>query len=120
MDKMTEFKAFVKEKPELVRYVHSGEMTWQKFYELYDLYGTKEDVWQPYQKETKVEASTKEATSFGVGEILGWLKTVDLDSLQNGISSMQRVLGVIQDFGNKEETSTPEYKPRPLYRQFED
>lgn len=120
MDKMTEFKAFVKEKPELVRYVRNGEMTWQKFYELYDLYGTKEDVWQPYQKETKAETTTKEATTFGVGEILGWLKTVDLDSLQNGISSMQRVLGVLQDFGNKEETATPEYKPRPLYRQFED
>lgn len=121
MDKMAEFKTFVKEKPELVRYVHNGDMTWQKFYELYDLYGTKEEVWKPYQKEVK-ETQTKEttATAFGMGEILGWLKTVDLDSLQNGISSMQRVLGVLQDFGNKEENTTPEYKPRPLYKHFED
>ena len=120
MDKMTEFKEFVKDKPELVRYVHNGDMSWQKFYELYDLYGTKEELWKPYQKETKVEEKTKEATSFGVGEILGWLKTVDLDSVQNGISSMQRVLGVLQDFGNKENVTTPEYTPRPLYKHFED
>lgn len=119
MDKMTEFKTFVKERPELVRYVHNGEMTWQKFYELYDLYGTKEEVWKPYQKEEKAP-EVKATTAFGMGEVLGWLKTVDLDSLQSGISSMQRVLGVLQDFGSKEETTTPEYKPRPLYKHFED
>ncbi len=120
MDKMTEFKEFVKDKPELVHYVHNGDMSWQKFYELYDLYGTKEEIWKPYQKETKVEEKVKETTSFGVEEILGWLKTVNLDSVQNGISSMQRVLGVLQDFGNKETATTPEYKPRPLYKHFED
>ena len=119
MDKMTEFKTFVKEKPELVRYVQNGEMTWQKFYELYDLYGTQEDIWKPYQKEVK-ETVTKAATGFGMAEVLEWLKTVDLGSLQNGISSMQRVLGVLQDFGTKDEVTKPEYKPRPLYKHFED
>ncbi len=120
MDKMTEFKEFVKEKPELIHHVHNGNMTWQKFYELFDLYGNKEDIWKPYQKEEKKEETTKEASAFGVGEILTWLKTVDLDSVQNGISSMQRVLGVLQDFGTKEDVTTPEYKPRPLYKHFED
>ncbi len=119
MDKMVEFKEFVKGKPELVHYVRNGEMTWQKFYELYDLYGTKEDVWTPYQNETK-KTVEKATTAFGMAEVLEWLKTVDLDSVQNGISSMQRVLGVLQDFGSKEEVTKPEYKPRPLYKHFED
>ena len=32
------FKKFVKENPKLVNFVRNGDMTWQKFYELYDLY----------------------------------------------------------------------------------
>lgn len=119
MDKMTEFKTFVKDKPELVEYVHKGEMTWQKFYELYDLYGTKDEIWKPYQKQVE-ETVAKTTSAFGMAEILEWLKTVDLDSVQNGINSVQRVLGVFQDLGTKDEVAKPEYKPRPLYKHFED
>ena len=119
MDKMTEFKEFVKEKPELISHVRSGDMTWQKFYEIYDLYGTKAEAWEPYQKKVE-KVATGTATALGVADIIGWLKTVDLDSVQNGINSMQRVIGVLQDFGNKDEVSKPEYTPRPLYKHFED
>ena len=35
--KQEEFKNFVRTKPELIKYVQNGKMTWQKFY---DLYGT--------------------------------------------------------------------------------
>ena len=37
--KQEEFKNFVRTKPELIKYVQNGKMTWQKFYEMYDLYG---------------------------------------------------------------------------------
>ncbi len=119
MDKMTEFKAFVKEKPELIQYVRSGDMTWQKFYEIYDLYGSDEEAWKPYQKKVETVATTG-AAALGVSDIIGWLKTIDLDSVQNGINSMQRVIGVLQDFGNKDTVEKPEYTPRPLYKHFED
>ena len=39
------FKKFVKENPKLVNFVRNGDMTWQKFYELYDLYGPFHDIW---------------------------------------------------------------------------
>ena len=42
------FKNFVKTKPELIKFVQNGKMTWQKFYELYDLYGEDEKVWNKY------------------------------------------------------------------------
>ena len=45
-----EFKVFVRTKPELVSYVSSGEMTWQKFYEIWNLYGNDEKVWEKYTK----------------------------------------------------------------------
>ena len=34
-----DFKKFVKKNPRLLRYINNKEMTWQQFYEMYDLYG---------------------------------------------------------------------------------
>ena len=45
---------------------------------------------------------------------------VDLDGLQEGIGNVQRVLGVMQDFTKKDKVDQPTYKPRPLYKHFED
>ena len=39
MTKVDNFKEFVKKNQVLVTYVKENKMTWQKFYELYDLYG---------------------------------------------------------------------------------
>ena len=116
------FKGFVNKNPRLITYVKKGEMTWQQFYELYDLYGESDDAWKSYlTEETKeTEAVT---TGFGVGEIVSWLKNINLDSLQEGVNSLQRVVGVLQDLGNKDNSETntkEEYKPRPIYKHFED
>ena len=32
------FKAFVRRNPQLVNFVQNKKMTWQQFYEIYDLY----------------------------------------------------------------------------------
>ena len=127
--KKDEFKEFVKSNPKLIKYVKNNEMTWQKFYEMYDLYGNDETVWGDYIgiKENKVSEKKIEKTSKGVAgltlsEVANWFKNVDLDSLQEGIGSVQRVLGVVQDF-SKKDNNTPAketYKPRPLYKHFED
>ncbi|MBQ9011552.1 MAG: hypothetical protein IJ093_02765 [Bacilli bacterium] len=101
------FKEFVKAHPILLNHVNQGKMTWQKFYEMYDMYGENSSVWDEY-----LSAST-------TFDILGFLKTLDLDNIQEGINSIQRVLGLIQDMhptpGNQEVK-----KPRPIYRHFED
>jgi len=125
--KKEEFKEFVKKNPKLINYVKTNEMTWQKFYEMYDLYGEENDIWNEYIKKEVVEQSktTTKASStlFSFNEIVNWLKNVDLDGLKEGIGNVQRVLGVVQDFSKKDnagETSKPAYKPRPLYKHFED
>ena len=51
---------------------------------------------------------------------MGFVKNIDLDSVENGINSLQRVLGVLQDFGTNKATTENSYKPRPLYKHFED
>lgn len=120
-----QFKQFVKKNPILIKHITNKEMTWQQFYELYDLYGEEESVWEKYlktdnKKEAKTEQTTKDASAFA--DLVAFLKTINLDSLQEGINSVQRVLGVFQDFSNKDPKveEKKEYKPRPLYKHFED
>lgn len=119
-----EFKEFVKKNPRLIKFVKNDEMSWQKFYEMYELYGEDENAWKEYLSENKKEEVKKEvATSVGIGEVVNWMKNINLDGLQEGINNVQRVLGVFQDFTKKDTSNTKsnnEYKPRPLYKHFED
>lgn len=117
MDKKSEFKEFVKEHPSLIKFVRTGDMNWQKFYELYDLYGGEGEAWIPYVTPQVAEKTATAAV--GTTDFLGWLKQIDLDSVQSGINSLQRVLSVVTDLKTPE-TKKPEYKPRPLYKHFED
>lgn len=111
MDKKEEFKAFVRKNPILVKYVKNNEMTWQKFYEIYDIYGENNDVWIDYLKE-------KETTNL---DFFSFLKTIDMDKIQEGVESLQRVVGVIGEMAaTKENKAQDNYKPRPLYKHFDD
>lgn len=108
-----EFKTFVKKNPKLVKYIKDGSSSWQKFYEIYDMYGEDENVWKEYLGVG--------VTSAGIGEVVNIFKNINLDSLQNGVNNIQRVLGVIGDLTNKDTTTKKEeYKPRPIYKHFED
>lgn len=112
------FKEFVKNKPKLVTYVKNGDMTWQKFYEMYDLYGEDNNVWKDYLEPQVVETA---ATATGFAGMLEWLKNINLDSIQEGVNSLQRVIGVLGDLGTSSEKEVKEeYKPRPIYKHFED
>ncbi|MBS7021553.1 MAG: hypothetical protein KH135_06915 [Firmicutes bacterium] len=124
MGKMDEFKSFVKENPRLIKYVRTGEMDWQKFYEIYDLYGKEETAWAPYLKQEIVERNAKETVEEVAAPlgIASFLKALDLDTVQNGVSSLQRVVGLLQELGGKgsKVEEKPAYKPRPIYKHFED
>ena len=112
MNNKDEFKAFVKSNPKLIKYVRDGSKTWQDFYEIFNLYGNDSSAWSEY---------LGVASTVGGLDLLSWIKSIDLDSIQSGVASIQRVLGVVSDFTNKENTEVKdEYKPRPLYKHFED
>lgn len=121
-----EFKEFVKKNPKLIKYVKNDEMTWQKFYEMYELYGEDNEAWKDYlnnDSEEQKEIAKGATTALGLSEFVNWMKNINLDSVQEGIGNIQRVLGVFQDFSKKDNTTEPpkqEYKPRPLYKHFED
>ena len=116
MSNKEEFKLFVKSHPELIRYVKNGEMTWQKFYETYSLYGKENDVWNKYFSNNE---EIKENVS--ITDVIDMVKKVDLNSVQKNITNISKALGIVQSLITKDEVNTTEsYTPRPLYKKFED
>ena len=123
MAKIDNFKLFVKNNPNLITYVKNNTMSWQKFYELYDLYGEDNNVWNEYlNKDTTVNTTkTESKKSNKFSDILDMAKNLDTNKLQDGISSVQKAISLIGDIlvkDKKPDAST--YNPRPIYRRFDD
>jgi len=119
--KQEEFKNFVRTKPELIKYVQNGKMTWQKFYELYDLYGTDESIWNKYilRDRSGVEDS--------ISKITNMVKNVNVDSIKSHINTAQKAIDFVSDLTKKNPTSNiaenltkGPVSPRPLNKFFED
>ncbi len=107
-----EFKNFVKTKPELADYVKNNTMTWQKFYELYDLYGENSEIWDKY-------LSSKRKS-----KVSNLIENFDPDSFQKHIESAQKALDIFSELATKTNENVAEnIKPaieRPLSKFFGD
>lgn len=111
-----EFKNFVKNRPELIKYVNSGEMTWQKFYEQWSLYGEDEKVWSKYQKEEILKQDSLNFSGFAQ-----MIKNIDMNQVQKGVNSLQKVIELLQGLSFKETSAnSTSYTPRQLFKKFED
>ncbi len=117
------FKQFVRNHPNLIGYVHEGGMTWQRFYEMYELYGENSVVWDPYQLPLKKKEETVVNKSSSKGtfkDMIQMFKGMDMATVQKGIDGMQKAVGLLQEFTTKTPSAASTYEPRPLYRYFED
>lgn len=108
-----DFKNFVNNHKELIKYVNTDKMTWQKFYDMYSLYGENSDVWDEYfsKEDNKSNISLK--------NILDSLKNLDTNEVQKNINSLNKILSLISTLVTKEKEE-PVYEPMPLYKKFED
>ena len=112
-----DFKAFVRNNPQLIKYIKNKDMTWQSFYEIYDMYGDSKEAWSPYLEKEK------EKPKINNTDFMSYLKNIDLDAVQESINSIQRVLGVVSDLAAGNSTSNSSnntYEPRPLYQHLDD
>ena len=112
------FKIFAKSHPELVSHIKSGNMTWQKFYEIYDIYGEDQKAWEPY-----LNNQTNKSNINGFTNILNG---IDSDSIQKHINTAQKAIGVVQELIGKGKTTSVSnlakgpINPRPINKFFED
>lgn len=117
-NKKEEFKRFASLHPELIKYIKSGEMNWQKFYEIYDIYGEDKTAWSSYLD------SDSSNNSMSLEGITKMVKNVDMDSIQKHINTAQKALGFISELTTKNAPAASNLKtpltPRPLNKFFED
>lgn len=121
-----DFKRFVRSHPELIKHVNSGNMSWQHFYEMYDIYGENNSIWLKYQepKDTKdTIPSTSKISAATVGDtslkdLFNIVKKIDLESVRKGAEGLQKAIALVQDFGGTKQTNN--YQARPLYKHLED
>ena len=107
------FKKFVRLHPELGNSVIDGKTSWQKLYELYDMYGEDETIWRKY---SGVKNSGK--------KISDYMEKFDPDSLQKHIENAQKALDIFSELATKTtENINNNIKPniaRPLTKFFGD
>lgn len=121
MTKVDNFKEFVKKNQVLVTYVKENKMTWQKFYELYDLYGEDNNIWNEYLKKEEPQTKVNNTKPSSLSNIMEMAKNIDPDKLQDGITSIQKAISLFGDMITKNNTSsTSTYTPRPIYKKFDD
>ncbi len=111
------FKQFAKVHPELAKAVLNNQGTWQKYYEMYEMYGEDHEVWKPYLNSNPT--TTKDDGS--LQELFNMIKKVDLETVRKGVAGLQKAITLVQDLhltGNNQNPRS--YEPRNRYQRFDD
>lgn len=87
------FISYAREHPEFATQVLDGKVTWQQLYEIYEIYGENNKIIENYNK------NNFDLNSFK--EVFKVIKSIDIDSIQNSIGSLQKTISLIQDIGIK-------------------
>lgn len=115
------FKEFVRKNPQLIDYVNSNKMTWQQFYEMFDLYGENNSIWDNFKESNN---ATKTVASTGIvgtiKEFLDMFKGIDLNTVQKTLTSLDKAIEAFRGFGTSNKEGTSSYEERPKYKYFED
>ncbi len=108
-----EFKKFVRENPHLINYVKSNKMTWQQFYEIYDLYGPNDNIWNDFK-----DNSSQDNITSTIKGIVNLVKGIDLKSIQKALTSLDKAIEAFKGFNSNENNEI--YQERPKNKFFED
>ena len=111
-----EFKKFVRNRPYLIDYVTSNKMTWQQFYEIYDLYGEDNSIWDNF-KNTNNNSNNNNNLLGTFKDILNIFKGIDVKKVQDTLTSLSKAIDVFKTDNN---ASNDNYEERPKYKYFED
>ncbi len=113
------FKQFVRNHPTLVDYVNHNEMTWQKFYEMYDMYGEDHAVWDKYTNSVDVRSTSR--SNGAMNDFISMIRGVDLETVQKGVNGLQKAIGLLQEIKpTHDDTTANQYEERPIHKYYED
>lgn len=113
-----EFKLFVQKNPQLASYVTSKKMTWQQFYEIYDLYGENNSIWNNFKKEENTSSNNTNLITV-IKELFNQIKGIDLTGVQKTLISLDKAIEAFKGFNSNNEVSN-DFVERAKYKYFED
>ena len=101
-----EFKKFVRNNPNLVNYLINKKMTWQQFYEMFDLYGENSDIWNNFKNDDNNNS---------LKDLFSMFKGIDLKSVQKTLLSINKALEAFKSNNVDNQDIHPD-----KYKYFED
>lgn len=119
------FKNFVRKNPQLITYVNNKSKTWQQFYEMYELYGDNNEIWNNYKNENR-NINGEAKSEFKFKDVVNMFKNVNMDEVQKGITGIQKGITFLQGLATDKATKVATdvrndtYEPRPMYKYFDD
>lgn len=125
MDKES-FKNFVRNNIHLADFVENKKMTWQQFYELYDLYGEESSVWDKFKSNSSNNETKSNNNLNNIGlvatikEIYNLLKGIDLETVQKALTTADKAIDAFKGLSKKEDNIGTNFEERPKYKYFED
>lgn len=112
------FKAFIKKRPELAQAVFNNRTTFQKLYEVYDMYGEDSNV---FDEVLTQKNEVKETSSSSFKEITNLFRNIDLDTVQRSVNGLQKAVNLISEIVPKNNDEyIPDYEERPINKYYED
>ena len=116
MDKMETFKKFASTKPFLKKKVDNKETNWQELYERYDIYGEEDDIF----KESTTSTNNKERKGpDSFSSFMDMLSNIDIDKITEGLNGMKKVLSILSEVTQHEDTSTRRKMNQPYEREVD-
>ena len=106
------FKDFARRNPDLASSVISGKTSWQQLFELDEIYGENNSIWNNYLKRESTSDTIYNSVNT-MKDFINTFKNTDIDSLQKGINNIQKTIGLLQDLG------IGSYNPTPIYKRFD-
>lgn len=112
-----QFKEFIRTHPHLIQSVRNGENSWQELYEDWYLLGEDDPKWGT-AKGKEGESQTKSDSKIGMSQIMGILKNIDVNQVQNQMQQLSHAIGAIQgvigQFQGQESQKQQESPPHPF------
>ena len=113
------FKLFARNHPELASSVLKGNTSWQQLYELYEIYGENNSIWNQYFTTPSITDNITSSAST-IKDFISSFKNMDMDSVQKGITNIQKTISLLQEIGLGSRNNNVNYEARPIYKRFED
>lgn len=95
MDKLDDFKRFIKDKHFLANKVKDGTYTWQTLYETYDMFGPDHEFFKEDIKNDNISSSNDNNS---INKIFTQIKQVDTKKISDGLENVKKIVGLIDEF----------------------